>query len=116
MGLASTDMGCMSVHSVKRPTARKSYHCSECRGVISPGEVYRRDFMIWEGEAEEVISCATCDELTQKFFKAIPKEYRHEITFHVGDLKTAIIELRDEFGVWVEGFEYPAAELIPLNP
>lgn len=107
MALTGTDEGYISVHSVTRPKARKQYRCDECNDLIVPGEKYRRDFMVWEGEANTAIVCAECDELIQKFFAAIPNPYRHELTFYTGDLHQAIIELRDEFGAYVDGFKYP---------
>lgn len=107
MALVGTDCGYMSVHSVARPKARKQYHCGECGCKIMPGETYRRDFMVWDGEAGTHITCSKCDALINGFFSAIPKDYRHEITFEFGGLREAIVELRNEYGATIEGFEYP---------
>lgn len=92
------------VHSIKTPVARKQYTCEECNSEISPGEKYRRDFLVYCGEAETHIICQTCDELMSKFFVAIPKEYRGEITFEMGGLRRAVLELQREYGVFAECF------------
>ena len=60
-----------------------------------------------DGEADTAIFCSDCDDLIRKFFAAIPNPYRHELTFKIGGLHQAVIELRDEFGVYVDGFKYP---------
>lgn len=109
MSLCGCD-GFPEVHDTVRPRARKQYRCDECREQISPGDTYRRDFMVHEGEPSSSIVCECCDKLMERFFAGIPREYRHEITFELGGLKRAVIELRDEFGVTLEGFPYPKQE------
>tara|TARA_R110000851_G_scaffold22626_15_gene67045 strand:- start:510 stop:872 length:363 start_codon:yes stop_codon:yes gene_type:complete len=114
MSLVSTDE-MPDVHRVTNPKARKPYCCGECAGHIAVGDVYRRDFTVFYGEAETHICCDDCDKLMAKFFAAIPKDYRHEITFATGELKSAVVELRSEFGVTIEGFKYPPAEILHFH-
>lgn len=103
------------VFSTKTPRARKTYRCQECAMTINIGEKYRRDFIADYNGAQSHIICCECDDLIDKFFMAIPKEYRHEITFEYCGLHTAIVELRNEYGARIEGYKYPNADVIPLD-
>ena len=103
------------VHNVTRPKAQKPYCCGECHGHIAAGDVYRRDFTVFYGEAETHICCADCDALMGQFFKAIPAEYHQEITFETGQLRSAVVELRAEYGVTIAGFKYPPADVLQFN-
>ena len=43
-----------------------------------------------------------------KFFDSLRDAgLQHEITYEMGHLRHAIIELRQEYGILVEGFKYP---------
>jgi len=101
------------VRSTTHHTAVKQHHCSECGRIIEPGETYRRDFSVVMGEAESQKYCSDCEDLMQAFFSAIPNEERHLLTFEVGGLRAAIMELRDEYGAEVDDFEYPQALDLP---
>lgn len=114
MSLVSTDEP-FDIHRVTRPKARRPYCCGECAGHIAIGDVYRRDFTVFYGEAETHICCAECDDLIAKFFAAIPDEHKCEMTFETGKLRAAVIELRNDFGVRIEGFKYPTAEILPFT-
>lgn len=112
MSITTQDGEQPDVYSTKTPCARKTYRCQECSGTINIGDKYRRDFVADYNGAQEHIICGNCDILIDKFFKAVPKEYRHEFTFEYCGLHAAIIELRNEFGASIEGYKYPSAEII----
>ena len=111
MGITSHDGEQPDVFSSKTPRARKEYRCQECTETIRVGDIYRRDFIADYNGAETHIICKNCDELIDQFFKVIPNEYRHELTFEYCGLHAAIIELRNEYGAAIEGFKYPPAEV-----
>lgn len=59
---------CMIEHADCGPTvfresqrrARKAHKCGECRRVIEPGEIYRYDTGIWDGEWGQHVACRHC--------------------------------------------------------
>lgn len=95
------------VHRIATPRARKQYQCQECGGVINPGDTYRRDFTVIMGESDTFICCQNCDDLISRFFAALNSAKLDDFTFEIGGLRAAIRELYDDYGVAVEGFDYP---------
>ena len=47
--------------------ARKSHKCCECRGEIKPGEQYRYESGIWDGEPASFKICLDCLDLRNEF-------------------------------------------------
>ncbi len=41
-------------------SARKQHRCSECRGIIQPGEKYERVFLVYDGYADTYKTCLHC--------------------------------------------------------
>lgn len=52
-----------SVYDAKTRKAKKEHKCSECRGVIKPGEVYEHAWGVWDGDAQTFKACPDCLEL-----------------------------------------------------
>lgn len=96
------------VDNYTTPRARKQYICDECSGKIYSGETYHRRFTVFQGDAQTQITCSDCADLIRRFFDSL-RDFglQHELTFHTGELCSAIIELRKEYGLIVEGFNYP---------
>lgn len=45
------------------PRARKAHRCCECKGTISPGEVYHRANGIWDQGPDSYATCTDCETL-----------------------------------------------------
>jgi len=84
-----------SIYSAVIHTARKSYLCDECHGVIPIGEKYERVFLVQEGDALTCFTCSRCNEIVRFMRQHVPcfchvhgnmiddaiecaKEYSHE--------------------------------------
>ena len=107
MGLCSADEF-PDIESFSTPIARIEHVCGECHEKIHPGEKYERYFAVWWGQAETQKTCETCLDLRRRFHEALGDAgMQHELTFHNGELRLAIIELRQEYGLLVDGFDYP---------
>lgn len=48
-------------------TARKAHKCCECRDTIQPGEQYRYESGIWDGEPASFKTCLDCLDLRNQF-------------------------------------------------
>ena len=48
--------------------ARKTYHCTECRGVIAKGERYERYACKTEGRIYTSITCLVCHEIRSALY------------------------------------------------
>lgn len=48
--------------------ARKEHLCFECGRTIQPGETYRYESGIWEGEAKSYKTCGDCLSVRDTFF------------------------------------------------
>ncbi|MHC1701784.1 MAG: hypothetical protein AB9900_12585 [Humidesulfovibrio sp.] len=48
-------------------TARKAHKCGECRETIQPGEQYRYESGIWDGEPASFKTCLDCLDLRNQF-------------------------------------------------
>lgn len=57
-----------SVFTEKNPKARKSHTCYECRREIKPGEVYRNETGIWDGDPSTYKTCADCLSIRNVLF------------------------------------------------
>jgi len=99
------------VENVTTPVARKEHLCGECHRKIYPGETYERRFIVFMGDPETQKLCGDCRDLMRRFFDSLRDAgLQHELSFYTGELRGAIIELRQEYGLLVEGFEYPSDE------
>lgn len=45
------------------PTARKTHRCSTCNRTIDKGEVYSRQFCVWDGQAYAWKQCHHCEAM-----------------------------------------------------
>lgn len=52
----------------KNPTARKYHVCCECHGDIEPGERYRVETGIWDGEPRSYKTCIDCLSVRDALF------------------------------------------------
>ena len=96
------------VESHSKHCARKEHVCTECGDKILTGETYERRFTVYDGHASTEKTCGDCLALITKFFDSLRDAgLQHEITYELGNLRYAIIELRQEYGLLVEGFKYP---------
>ncbi len=64
----SCDETC-TVHRHKIVTARKEHKCSACRSVILPGHRYASVFTLFEGEADTIKRCGSCEVTWQHLKK-----------------------------------------------
>ena len=48
--------------------ARKEHKCCECHRVILPGETYRYESGVWDGDPEDYKTCADCLSVRDEFF------------------------------------------------
>lgn len=114
MGLVGYDEGgYVSVDRVSRQKAKKEYQCGECERTINVGEVYRRDFQVCDGYGDTNFLCDDCDDLAARFHKAA---IGLDLTFHYGDLRSAIRDLYHEFDRKVEGHDYPPSIVHTKEP
>ena len=74
---------------VSRHRARKAHCCCECRGTISPGEVYEVITGVWDSFSTYK-TCLECTSLRQDIQAAIPRE---DPT--LGELYEQVFEDRD---------------------
>lgn len=44
------------------PTARKTHNCSLCAGLISTGQTYSRDTLVYDGHIYDWLTCSACTE------------------------------------------------------
>lgn len=49
-------------------TARKAHRCCECHKIINPGEQYRYDSGIWDGEPQSFKTCLDCVSIQSVYF------------------------------------------------
>ncbi len=49
------------------PKARKEHKCCECGRVILPGETYRRESGIWDGDPRRYKTCSECLSIRRVF-------------------------------------------------
>ncbi|KAB2918507.1 MAG: hypothetical protein F9K29_08040 [Hyphomicrobiaceae bacterium] len=59
------DLDGPSVFDERLVKAKKAHKCTECCGVILPGEMYLKTWGIWEGEAHTFKRCADCIDLVK---------------------------------------------------
>ena len=58
---------CATVLSDTVVVARKNHQCCECRHVIKPSEIYRREKTLYEGSFETYKTCVNCDSIRREF-------------------------------------------------
>lgn len=81
-----------SVIDQKTVKAKKAHKCSECRGAILPGELYRKTWGIWEGDAHTYKRCVDCGTLV-----AWAEAHIKCICFYYGDELSNILEAMAEY-------------------
>lgn len=69
MSLSCDDGVTCTVHRSAVHKARQAARCSACRADILPGHYYRRIFLVYEGEAETIRRCGSCDLTWQHLYK-----------------------------------------------
>ena len=82
------------VYERTRPVARKLHRCDECAGQILPGEVYRRDFGVWDGEARTYKTCLDCDQ----FHGWAVEQNGDDICYGFGNMIHDVGDCLDEMG------------------
>ena len=50
------------------PKARKEHRCSECHKTILPGDQYKREEGVWDGDFRTYKTCLSCLSLRDEFF------------------------------------------------
>jgi hypothetical protein len=73
--------------------ARKHHCCSSCRGLIKPGERYRRIFGVWEGKHEIFKRCADCDFLIAEVGRTLMQSCGGRTCFYLNDLAESWYDL-----------------------
>jgi len=54
------DLEMPAVYDARTIKARKAHKCSECAGVIKPGETYKMISGLWDGRWDNYKQCADC--------------------------------------------------------
>jgi hypothetical protein len=92
------DLGTLEFLYEEKRRAKKAHRCSDCGGVIAPGETYFCVSLKWEGQIESFKICPGCEGLRKVFSCA-----------GFGDLKTEIFEELHETG------DLPIGDFGPLG-
>lgn len=65
MSYCSCDYDQPSAFSEGTHKARKVHACSECRGIILPGEVYTKTWGVWDGDVLTFRRCEDCTTMKE---------------------------------------------------
>lgn len=91
------------------PKARKDHKCSECRGVIPRGSLYRNIQMLWEGKWDTVRQCFACLAVIEEIAKIEKTKGCHD-----SESRPQLLELGSALND-VEYWSIPGAEQFRLR-
>ncbi len=96
----SCDETC-TVHRSAVRKARKAYKCSACRANILPGHYYRNVFLVFDGDAETIRRCGSCDTTWQHLYQLCQehnKDHRNYETLYPDEKLSCGLKYEDEWG------------------
>lgn len=96
------------VFSETRQKARKSYRCDCCGGTIQRGELYLRNFSVFDGDVSTEKMCSPCDADREAFVKEhgvsfVPSYLTHALDECVDEADSTYIEAEDKYVLDAEG-------------